>query len=165
MKDKERLIISYLRKNGRFTLAYISRMTNIPVSTLFDNIKNYEKDLIKKTTCIVDFAKLGYSTRANIAIKADRSSREEIQKFICEHPNTNSVFEIDSGFDLLAECVFSNIKELNDFTDILNEKFKILELRVYHVIDDIKREEFMSNPDISGYIREKENKTGLKIDG
>jgi DNA-binding Lrp family transcriptional regulator len=146
MNNKEKQIISYLRKNARFTLAYISRMSNIPVSTLFDRIKSYEGKVIRKTTCIVDFEKLGYSTRAKIALKISKSERELMQKFLEEHPNTNSLFKIDNGFDFLVECIFCNLKELNDFIDILNERFKILDLKLFQVIDDIKREAFMAEP-------------------
>jgi len=53
---------------------------------------------------------------------------------------------IGNGFDFLLETIFPGIRELQEFTELLEEKFTISKKNVHYVVDDIKREGFMTNP-------------------
>lgn len=149
MKEKDLLLISYLRQNARDTLTRLSRRTNIPVSTIFDRLKNYERRGTVKHTAIVDFTKLGFHTRAKIAIKVARDERQAAGEYLAKHPNVNSVCRINNGYSFLFEGVFRNIVDLENFLEELDEKFEIAQKQVFYVIDDIIREGFMSNPDLA----------------
>jgi hypothetical protein len=46
----------------------------------------------------------------------------------------------------MIEGIFKHIKDLEDFMEILEEKFPIKSKQVFYIIDDIKREEFMADP-------------------
>ena len=81
LTEKELSILSILRENSRKTLVDISKETNIPVSTVFDNINKLEQKAIKKHVSIMDFSKLGFNARANIMVKVNRDLREEAKKF------------------------------------------------------------------------------------
>jgi len=69
LKGRERLLLSHFRRNARESLTTISRETRVPVSTIFDKLKHYERQFIRKHTTLVDFSKLGYMTRANVMLK------------------------------------------------------------------------------------------------
>lgn len=138
-------IIAHLRLNARMGLTQMSRKTSIPVSTIFDKLKTYEKNIIQKHTSLIDFSKLGYNTRANITLKTNKQNREKLKEFLQKHQNINSVYKINNGYDYLIEAVFRHIKELEDFLEMLEEKFDATERKVYYIIEDIKREGFMSN--------------------
>lgn len=149
MIDKKELVImSMLRQNSRETLTRMSRKSQIPVSTIYDKIKMHENGIIMRHTCILDFAKLGFNTRANICLKVNKESREELREHLLKHQNINSVYKINNGFDFLIEAVFRHIKDLEDFLETLDEKFKIKSRQVFYIIDDVKREAFMSDPQI-----------------
>ena len=147
MNKKDLLIISHLRKDGRTTLTELSRKTNIPVSTIFDRIKHND-DFIKRHTAIIDFGKLGYNTRANILIKVDREERDEVKKYLLGNLNVNSVYKINSNHDFMIDVVFRDIKEMEEFQEHLDEKFKIKNKQVYYIIDELKKEEFLSQPEM-----------------
>lgn len=100
---------------------------------------------------MVDFGKLGYNTRANIILKVNKGDREAIKEFLMKHSSINSAFKINNGYDFLIEAVFSNIKEVEDFTEELEEKFSIKSKQVFYVIDDLKKEEFLSNPSVLAF--------------
>jgi len=148
MKKTDLLIISSLRQNAREKLTEISRKTRIPVSTIFDRIKTHEGNIIRKHTALVDFAKLGYNTRANIILKVKRENREEVKEFLMKDSCINSAFKINNGYDFLIEAVFRNIKEVEDFIELLEEKFSIKAKQVFYIIDDLKKEAFLSNPTV-----------------
>ncbi|HIJ01446.1 TPA: hypothetical protein HA363_02255, partial [Candidatus Woesearchaeota archaeon] len=57
---KDVLLMSFFRNNARENLTRISRITRIPVSTIFDKLRDYEKELVKKHTTLLDFRKLGF---------------------------------------------------------------------------------------------------------
>jgi len=144
MKQKDIKIITELRKNARESLTRMSRTTGIPVSTIFDRIKLYHGGIITKHTCLLDFDELGYSTRAKATVKVERDQRNELMGYLKEHPNVNSLYKINSGFDFLFELVFRNIRDLEEFMEKLEENYGVTEKQVYYVVDEIKREDFMT---------------------
>ena len=79
MKKQDTLIVSLLRENSRMSLTDMSRITKIPVSTLYDKIKIYNKGLIMKHTTLVDFAQLGFSTRARVLLKVKRAELQVVR--------------------------------------------------------------------------------------
>jgi len=143
LKRKDMLILSYIRQNARQRLTTISRRTHIPVTTIYDNVRKYEKSFILKHASIIDFRKLGFGTKMNLALKAG-AIRGELMTYLQEHPNINSLYRLDSEYDLLAELVFRDTKEANEFVDNIKKRFPIEKSLVMNITDDIKREEFLS---------------------
>ncbi len=146
LNQKEILLMSYLRQNARETLTKLSRKTSVPISTIYDKLKMYENDIIKKHTSLLDFNKLGYTTRATIMLKAKKDCKKELKEFLLNNRNINSVFKINNGYDYLVEGIFKQIKELEDFIEKIEDKFKIKNKQVHYIIEDIKREGFMADP-------------------
>ncbi len=145
---KDLVVISHLRNNCRETLTAISKKSRIPVSTIYEKIKRSEGGVITKHTCLVDFTKLGFNTRAKVVIQSGVSSRPELLSFLVKHQNVNSVYKINNGYDFMIDGVFRNMRELEEFLEILQERFKTKKQETFFVIDDIKREAFLSDPSI-----------------
>lgn len=148
INQKDMLIISNLRRNARETLTNMSRATHIPISTIYDKLKFHEGGLIKKHTCLLDYNKLGYTTRANVLLRVDRSTREELKEFLIKHNNVNSVSKINNNYDFMVEMVFREIREMEDFLEKIEDRFKIKAKQVFYVIEDLKREEFLAEPEL-----------------
>ncbi len=146
MNNKEKMIISALRQNSRKSLTQMSKETKIPVSTLHEKIQMYKNGLIKKNTAIIDFEKIGFNTRANVLLKIERKEREKLQEYLSGCKNVNSLLKVNNGFDFLVEFVFEHIKDLEDFMELLEQSYTITNRETYYIIDDLKREEFMANP-------------------
>ncbi len=148
MDNKELMILSQLRKDARMSLTKISRRTQIPVSTIFDKIRMFKHDVITKHTSLIDFNSLGYGTRANMMISVEKEDKEALREFLTKHNNINSVYKINNGFDFMIEGIFKQIKDMEDFMDVMDQKFKVKDKKLYFIIEDIKRESFMSDPDL-----------------
>jgi len=144
-KDAE--IISHLRKNAREKITTISGKIDIPVTTIYDKVRAHEKKYIKKHTTLLDFPKIGMHARAHVSIKCDRGSREGLQKFLLEHPNVNSLYKVDFGTDFVAEVVFRNFREVQNFTETLEDGFRVDQIQTFNVIEELKKEEFMTDPE------------------
>jgi len=152
LSKKDLVILSHLRKDSRETLTKMSKKTLIPISTLFDRMRMHENEIIKRYTAILDFTQLGYNARTKIVIKVKREDREKMEDFLLKHHNINSLYKINNGYDFMMEGIFKNMKEVEDFMEKLEIDFRIKSSQVYYIIDDIKREEFMSNPELIDII-------------
>ncbi|MBI5392766.1 Lrp/AsnC family transcriptional regulator [Candidatus Woesearchaeota archaeon] len=137
-------IISNLRRNARASLVKISESTSIPQSTIYDKLKTYERDVIKKHTCLVDFKKLGFNVEVRIAVKAKKESKAELLEYINNHKNVNSAFHINSGYDFFLECIFQNYSEMFQFISKIEQEYGAEKTELYHILHDIKREEFLT---------------------
>lgn len=144
-KDIE--IISHLRNNARKKITHISKETNMPVTTIYDKVRAQEKKFVKKHATLLDFSKLGFLSSAHIAIKVEKDSRESLQKFLQEKPNINSLYKTNFGTDFLAEGIFRDTAELQNFKEEVEEKFHINEIRIFNTIEELKKEEFLSKPE------------------
>lgn len=85
-------------------------------------------------------------------IKVDRDARDAVKEYLSKHQNINSVFKINNGFDYMFEAIFVNIKDMEDFMEALDQRFKIENKEVYYIVDDIKKEAFMADPALIGMV-------------
>ena len=143
LQENEKMILNELRKNARVSLLEVAKKTNMPVSTVYDKLKGYEKDIIKKHTSLVDFTNLGYYARKIVVLKVSKESRQEIQNFLASHPNVNSLYKINSGYDYLIEIIADNSGKIKDILDELNSQKGILGMSGYDLVDELKREAFV----------------------
>jgi DNA-binding Lrp family transcriptional regulator len=144
LKEKEMLLLNHFRQNARISLTKLSKLTKIPVSTIFDKLKDYEeKNLIRKSTAIIDFRKLGYEIRNQILISANREKKEELQKFLIKNPKVNTIYRINNGFDFLIETIFKNMNEMDEFMRSL-DTFEPIQKKEFFIMEDLKREEFLA---------------------
>ena len=138
-----------LRQNARQKLTKISKVTQVPISTIFDKLKMFEQEIIKKNTVLLDFERLGFNARANICIKVPREHKEELRKYLQNHDNVNSLYKTTNNFDFITETVFRNLQDMQLFIEKIESKFDI-EKEVFYLVEDIKREAFLSNPFLTG---------------
>ena len=78
MTNKEIVIINELRKNSRRSLTDISKDTDTPLSSVFKTVTRLEKTVVRKHTCIVDFAQLGYPLKVGMFITTGK--KKELKK-------------------------------------------------------------------------------------
>jgi DNA-binding Lrp family transcriptional regulator len=136
--------MTYLRRNARENLTMISRRTQIPVSTIFDKLKDFEKKIITKHTTLIDFKKLGFDIRINMLLKIPKNFREEFREFIMTNENINSISRITNGYDYLIEGIFRDMNDLQRFSELL-ERFNIESKQELFILEDLKREGFLSD--------------------
>jgi DNA-binding Lrp family transcriptional regulator len=148
MSEKDMQILSMLRKNGRETLTVMSKETQIPISTIFDRVAKFNRKIITKYTGLVDFQELGFNARACVMIKANNSTKERLYDYLSNHQNVNSIYKINNGFDFMIDIVFRNVRNLEEFLQTLEDKYRAKDRIVYYIIDEMKQEEFLTKPEV-----------------
>ena len=140
MKLKQLQLLTHLRSNSRAKLTSISRQTSIPISTLFDMLKELQTSLISRSTILLNFEELGYHTRAQVFLRT--TNKEKLQKHLMCHPNVNDIYKINNGWNFVIQTIHKNVKELDIFIEHMKEKYGVEESQIHYLIDDIKREGF-----------------------
>jgi len=140
-------LITELRKNSRQKLKEISAKLNIPISTLFDMMKDLENEGFIEHKSLVKFDKIGYPFQLMLAIKTSRENRDSLKNYFSNHSRVNNLFQINSEYDFLVEAIFRNQKEIQDFIDDMESKNIILKKTIFNIINTIQRENFLTKID------------------
>lgn len=148
VKKKDLLLLSHLRKNSRMHLKEVSRKTGIPISTLHDRIRAKAGDCIVRHSCLLDFDALGFNVKAHVLFKVNKSDKDDVKKFLSKSLNVNSLYKINNGFDFIVEFVFRTVSEMEKFLEEIDNKFSIKSKDVHYIIEDIRREDFLSKPNL-----------------
>ncbi|MCF7872508.1 Lrp/AsnC family transcriptional regulator [Candidatus Woesearchaeota archaeon] len=153
IKDRDMQMLGFFRNNARMPLTDMSKKTKIPVSTLFDRLKEYEKrKLIMKHTSLLDYKMLGYDIKIQILITANKTQKESLRKFLEKHPQVNTLFRVNNGFDFMIEAIFQDISNFDEFTKQL-EQYEIQDKKEFFIMEEMKREEFMTYKENIGIQR------------
>lgn len=161
-KRSDLMLLTNLRSNARYTLTELSRLTKIPISTVFDKIRNYETTFITKYAPLIDFTKFGFFARANVVLKVGKQHLEQAKVYLLNHPNVNSLYKVNNGFDFQVELVFRHMQELEEFLDLLSKKFAVKQIITFYLIDEIKKESFLSSMSLVDMIDISHNKKEAK---
>ena len=146
MLDKRELIIlSKFRENSRESLTRMSKKISVPVSTIYEKLKGYEKSVIKKHTSLLDFSKLGFNTRATIILKVTKENKDPLKDFLLNNRYVNTFYKINNGYDFMIEAIFRELNEVESFVEELEDKYNVQDKKVYYIIDELKKEAFLSN--------------------
>ncbi len=149
MNPKDLQIISHLRRDARVSLTKLSKSTQIPVSTIYDRIKSNEQQYIKKHTALIRFDKLGYNVRANFSIRVDPKEKEDLKEHLMRHRSVNSLYRVSGEHDFMVECIFKEMRDSEDFIQSLVERFTIRDYKSFFIVEDVKRESFLADPELA----------------
>ncbi len=143
MLDKrDQQIIAHLRSNARKKVTEIAEETNIPATTIYDKMEEFQKTkIIKKHVCLLDFAKLGYPVTMYIAWKVDKDDKEMLQEHLLSR-GMNSVYKVNFGYDFLVEGIFESLKEAEEFVEDVEKMFHIKERKILNIVEELRKEVF-----------------------
>ncbi|NOZ81067.1 MAG: Lrp/AsnC family transcriptional regulator [DPANN group archaeon] len=144
MNPAEYKILQRLRANARSKLTTMSRNTHIPISTIFDKIRQLDGRLIRKFTVLLAFERMGLYS-ALMVLKVHPEQKAALLQRLKKNPAVNNLRRINNGYDFLVEMVFANMRELDGFLEKIEQEFKLRKKEVFFVLDDIKRETYLSD--------------------
>lgn len=145
MQKYDDVILAHLRENSRLSLTQLSKCTNIPISTLHERLKGFQKNIIKKNTALVDFTQLGYGARARVLFRVKKDVRDQLKDYLLHSPFLNELYKVNNGYDFMAEFIFKHMKDMEDYLDTLEQKYNV-EKEVFYIVEELKREGFLSKP-------------------
>ena len=149
MKKTDIKILTQLRIDGRIPLTELAKKTGLPVSTIHDRIRQNIDNGVLKPSILLRFEKIGFTTRAYIFLSVEQAEKEKLLQHLKYSPYVNSLFRINNGWNVMMECVFKDMHSLEDFLELLESKFQIKQKQVHYVLDELKREGFLTQPELA----------------
>jgi len=116
--DLDLAILCALRDNARISNLELAKMLGVSEATVRRRIKIMEeKGIIRGYAALVNCYGVENSVKAFIYLKVDRKHIDKIAKTLLEENRLITLYRILGDYDLLCECLFLSMEELQDFVD------------------------------------------------
>ena len=119
LQPKDEKIIEALQENARLGVKQVARKTGIPITTVFNRIRNLEsKGIIKGYKLEIDRKKLGKEIEAYILINIAYTSELHQDEFSLELkslPEVDECYVISGATNILVKVSTQDIDTLNEF--------------------------------------------------
>ena len=115
LDDKDMDILSLLKKNAKSTTQQISRILNIPITTVHNRIKKLESSgIIEKYTVVLNQRKLGRKVSARLALRVTKlADQYKVCNKVLNLDAVEKVYQITGDYDIIASVRVSDIEELH----------------------------------------------------
>lgn len=127
LTEKDFKILQELQKDCKKTLKQLSKITKIPITTIYDRVRRMEKDgLITKYSAILDHKKLNFPITAFIlvsTVKDEETNEDTIIDEVSRFLNVQESHLISGEWDLVLKMRAKSVDEIGDF--VLNKLRKI----------------------------------------
>ena len=142
--EKDLKILEALKQNSSRTTRQISKLTNIPITTVHNRIKKLEKNkIIAGYTIKLNHELLGNDVLVYILLSIKyldktKVSQEDIAKKIKIHDCVEEVNILTGDDDMLVKARFKSISKLNGFiTKVLRNIEGVDKTKTLVVLDEI----------------------------
>ena len=139
MKRKDIALLAELRQDSRKSLTDMSFNTGMPLSTVFKRLKLVEERFVLRYVSMVDFGMAGYNVRAVFFIRA--RNKKKLGDFLKCEEGLNNLYRASVEADFLAEMVFRNRLDCEDFTDRLSMQDSVDSFAKSDVLETVMAEE------------------------
>lgn len=137
--DIDKRILNILQEDSRQSLKSIAEKLGKPVSTIHERIRRLlEKGVLRKYTVLIDYEKLGYTVKALVLMNVDGKHIIDVERYISQHPNVLTVYDITGEFDVAVIAVFKEIRELDNFIKWILQNPYVKQTRTSIVFRTIK---------------------------
>ena len=132
--DLDLSILCALRENARITNLELSKKLGVSEATVRRRIKMLEdKGIIKGYSALINCYAVENSIKAFIYLKVDKRYIDKIAGELRDENRLITLYRILGDYDLLCECLFLNMRELQEFEDKKLKRNEILST-VTHVV-------------------------------
>ena len=144
VKDKK--ILSLLSHDGRIHISKIAESVRLSKDSIRYRMRRLrQKGVILKYSPMIDLTQIGYNTY-HVLLLIDEKNKErtdEFIKFLVDHPNTKTLMQYTSQWDINWGLVAKDVREFDEvvsevmdkFKDIIKEKDSLEIIRGYHSIN------------------------------
>ena len=132
--DLDLSILCALRENARISNLELSKMLGVSEATVRRRIKMLEdKGIIKGYSALINCYAVENSIKAFIYLKVDKRYIDKIADELRNESRLITLYRILGDYDLLCECLFLNMRELQEFEDKKLKRNEVLST-VTHVV-------------------------------
>jgi len=130
LDQKNKHLLELLQDNGRASLTDLSKALGLSIDATHKRLKKlHAGGIIAKFGIFINPKALGYDLVANVQIKLQNISEDELDKFILFLKNHKQVIELITvlgDYDLTCVIIAPNTEELERISREIRQKFKSL---------------------------------------
>ncbi len=130
LDNKDKLLLEILQRNGRESLTNIAKAVKLSIDSTHKRIKKlHENGIIAKFGIFINPKALGYDLVANIQVKLQNITEEELNKFISfltHHKNVIELISILGEYDLTIVIIAKNTEEYELISRNIRQQYKNL---------------------------------------
>ena len=144
MKQKDKLLLLELLKNGRQNFSKLGRKFNMSRQAVFSRVKTLKNQgIIRNFTVDIDHEKIGINLRAYILmiIQPGKNAREKINKFFKECKQISQVHNLFGTYDFLLEVLVRDRAELTQLISKMHEFDSVRKTKTLIVYNTIKNDQ------------------------
>jgi len=137
--DLDLSILCALRENARMSNLELSKLLGVSEATIRRRIRILEeKGIIKGYSALINCYAIENSIKAFIYLKVDKRYIDKISNELMQENRLITLYRIIGDYDLLCECLFLSMKELQEFEDKKLKRNEIIST-VTHVVSKAYR--------------------------
>lgn len=115
MRRRDLALLAELRADSRKSITEYSFNTGMALTTVYRRLDSVSRRYVKKYVSMVDFVETGFNVRALFFIRA--RNKKKLAGFLNCEVGLNNLYRVSGDADFLAEMVFCNNLDCEDFTD------------------------------------------------
>ena len=116
--DLDLSILCALRENARISNLELAKLLGVSEATIRRRIKMLEeKGIIKGYSALINCYAIENSIKAFIYLKVDKRYIDKIAEELKQENRLITLYRILGDYDLLCECLFMSMRELQEFED------------------------------------------------
>ena len=127
--EKDMLLLDKIQSDCRKSLKEIASEVGMPMSTVHEKIKRFEKTgLIKSYRALIDEKKLGFDVTAFImastkCVEGEKNFQRKLGETIAALPHVLETHSVSGDWDLLIKAKFKTLHDLGRF---VNERIRTI---------------------------------------
>ena len=166
---KDEKIMQMLSANARIPVSAISKKIRLSKEGTFYRIRRLEHEkILLRYYPMLDLRGLGYSTYHLFMVidEINPERKEELLKYLLEHPNTKGVMEYSDRWDLEWELIAKDVLDFDNIVTGMTKQFSdiILEKNKFEIILGYKSIQYPEEEEREGLMLRTRIKRDKKID-
>lgn len=147
LDEKDKKILRTLEDNARYTLAQMSKLTNLPRDVIAYRIKKLVKDkVIAGFSALLCPPRMGFPVIAYVCFSLHNLNKEQERKFISylvENKHVSYVGSISGKWDYIIDIMAKDPDHLTEILKDIRYKFSdfIRDYEIFNLLNEFKYEE------------------------
>jgi Lrp/AsnC family leucine-responsive transcriptional regulator len=132
-------LLQLLQKNARMTNIDLADKLKTSEATVRRRINNLvDRGYIRSFSALLDYKLMGNAVKANVLARVDKDNLDGVANSLKKLKNVHMVCQVIGDYNLFCELIFSNILELQEFTDKLSNMEYVDTMDYYIVTKSFK---------------------------
>lgn len=141
LTKEDLVILKELQKDGRISYAELSRISEIPHSTVHDRIRRLiSSGVIKKFTVILDVEEVGVNIVAIIGVETGAKLYKNVAEALCKIDEVVEVYGTTAEFDLMIKIRTTTRDELSNILNQIRRIDGVDDIYVSSILEIFKEE-------------------------